>query len=93
MKYNSNIEQRTLNVHQVQATVAEGLKTQQVRSLIDILTGKQLSAYQLVKLARSKQPELPYPQGRLTVRLSSKEKKGRHRLWDIVLVPTSYLAA
>lgn len=93
MHYNSNTEQRTLNVHQVQATLAEGLKTQQVRALIDILTGKQLSAYKLVKLAKSEQPELLYSQGKLTIRLSSKKKKGRYQLWDVVLLPTSYLVA
>ena len=93
MNYNSKTGQINLNVHQVQATVAEGLKTQQVRSLIHILTGKKLSACELVSLARSNQPELPYPQGKLTFRPSPRGKDGRYWLWDIVLVPSSYLAA
>ena len=86
MNYNSNKE------HQAQATVAEDVKTREVRSLIYILTGKKLSSDEIVSLARSEQPELSYPQGKLIFRPSSKGKDGRYWLWDIVFAPTSYLA-
>ena len=93
MNYNSKSEQINLNVHGVHALLVEGHTTEEARSLIHSLTGKKLSARELVNLARSKQAELPYSQGKLTVRPSPRGKNGRYWLWDIYLVPNSYLAA
>lgn len=92
-QHNSDHGQITLNLNQAQTIIAQGLKTQQVRSLIYLLTDNQLSSREVVNLARSSKPELSYSQGKLIVHLSAHNKDGRYWLWDILFVPASYLAA
>lgn len=89
----SSPEQGNLNVNGIQVVVAEKFTTRRIRPLIYDLTGENLSDSEIRALAKRGQPIPGYPQGKLILRPSNQLREGRYWLWDLFLIPNSYLAA
>ena len=86
--YIASQAQLELNLSPSRFLLAEKLKTNEVRQLIQLLAKQDFSAQRILYLIREqKQIQIPYSQGWLTISASKTRKSGRFYLWDVATTP------
>ena len=77
-----------LNLNGTQAQLVSGLRTEQVGQLILLVTGDQLSSYEIRSRGKTGLFSISSRLGQLLIKQSDQPSQNRRRLWDIDYVPT-----
>ncbi|WP_414565145.1 MULTISPECIES: hypothetical protein [unclassified Anabaena] len=80
----------TLNLSQSRCVLAEGLFTNKVAKLIQMLVNKRVSTTEIRQQAKNGNLEFPYSHGILQVRPSRQGKPGKKWRWDVIFSPISW---
>jgi hypothetical protein len=87
--YNSKHKQSSLNLTQLESLLADGLLTQKVRKLIQMLTNEEVSTKDIRQIAGKGKLQFRYSCGVLRIVPSHKGKLGRCWRWDVIFSPIS----
>lgn len=93
--FSSNDKQLCLNVNRFESPFADGLKTKELKLLLEILTKERLSPREILNRGKNGRFEVRYSKGVLLITPSQKGKSGRFWQWDVILsssslIPSSY---
>jgi hypothetical protein len=93
MSYHSTLHQAELNLSAEQFALTKHRTTHQVRLLIKQLTGKHLTAQEILQQGRSGSLQLSSPYGALIITADSGTKNSRLWRWSVEFIPVSFYRA
>lgn len=87
--YSLSKKQLHLNLNRLESLFAEGLKTEEVSELLQILIKERVTPKDILKHGKTGRFEVRYLYGVLVILPSHKGKSGRFWQWDMIFSPVS----